>query len=177
MARTKQSKEMTLERLKNASSKSVSVVFASVKGLHAQELEGLRKALRSENNECIVAKKTLLSRAFSSVEPSLDFKNMEGEVAAVFGYADHVAPARILTALAKQYEHLKTFSGLLKDDENGVQFLSASAVMALALLPSRDELRAKVVGSLSAPLRNYVGVLQAPLRGFAQVLQAYAQTK
>lgn len=176
MARSKQSKEMALERLHDAINKSVSVVFASVKGLPVQELETLRKELRREDNECIVAKKTLLSRAFSG-EQSIDFKNMEGEVAAVFGYTDQVAPARILTAFGRQHEQLKAFSGLIKYDDKGMQLLSAAVVTELALLPSRDELRAKVVGSLVAPLRNCVGILQSPLRAFVQVLNAYAQTK
>lgn len=177
MARSKQSKEMVLKRLQDAISKSVSVVFANVKELHVQELEALRKELRNEDNECIVAKKTLLSRAFLGTEMSIDFKNMDGEVAAVFGYADHVAPARILFAFGKQHEQLKAFSGLIKNNDKGIQVLSASAVTALALLPSRDELRARVVGSLAAPLRNCVGILQAPLRAFTQVLNAYAKNK
>ncbi|MEK7122938.1 MAG: 50S ribosomal protein L10, partial [Patescibacteria group bacterium] len=107
---------------------------------------------------------------------SLDFKGMEGEVAAVFGYADQVAPARILAGFAKQHEALAMRAGLLKNDD-GLEPLTEAAIKALATLPTRDELRARVVGSLAAPLRNCVGVLQAPLRDFVQVMNAYAQSK
>ncbi|MBI4252788.1 50S ribosomal protein L10 [Candidatus Uhrbacteria bacterium] len=176
MARSKQSKQDILEKLADALGRSVSVVFASVKGLKVYELEELRKTLRTEGNECFVAKKTLLSRAFSTMETKFDFRGMDGEVAAVFGYTDQVAPARVLSAFGKTHEKLTILAGFIKDEASGVQSLTSSAIAALALLPSRDELRARVVGSLAAPLRNCVGVLQGPLRAFAQVLNAYAQT-
>lgn len=176
MARTRESKEEILRRLASAIDSALSIVFVSVKGLTVHEIEALRKDLRAEQNECLVAKKTLLSRAFSEKGASVNFTGMEGEVAAIFGYADQVAPARILSTYAKQHEHLTMLAGLLKND-GSMQPLSGVALMTLAALPSRDELRAKVVGSLAAPLRNCVSVLQAPLRGFVQVMNAYAQTK
>lgn len=176
MARTRKSKEHILTRLSQAIDSALSIVFVSVKGLTVHEIEALRKELRAEQNECLVAKKTLLSRAFSEKGTSVDFKGMEGEVAAVFGYADQITPARILAGFAKQHEALAVRAGMLKSDER-LEPLTEGAIKALATLPTRDELRAKVVGSLAAPLRNCVGVLQAPLRGFVQVLNAYAQSK
>lgn len=177
MARSKQSKQDALSRLSTALESAVSVVFTSVKGLKVHEFEELRRTLRTEGNECVVAKKTILSRVFSSTEQSPNFKDMEGEVAAVFGYRDQVSPARILYSFGKTHEKLTILAGLLKDESSGIQLLTASAMTALALLPSRDELRAKAVGSLAAPLRNCVGILHAPLRAFVQTLHAFAQTK
>lgn len=176
MARTRKGKEEILGRLASAIDSALSIVFVSVKGLTVHEVEALRKDLRAEQNECIVAKKTLLSRAFQEKGAPVDFKGMEGEVAAVFGTTDQVAPARILSTFAKQHENLTLLSGLLKDD-GSMQALSHATIMVLAALPSRDELRAKVVGSLAAPLRNFVGVLQGPVRGIVNVLNAYAQSK
>lgn len=176
MARTRESKEEILGRLASAIERALSIVFVSVKGLTVHEIEAMRKDLRAEQNECMVAKKTLLFRAFAGTAATVDFKGMEGEVAAVFGYTDQVAPARILSTYAKQHENLTLLAGLLKDD-GSMQPLSAASIMALAVLPSRDELRAKVVGSLAAPLRNFVGVLQGPARGIVYALNAYAQSK
>lgn len=177
MARSKSSKEEILKRLEDAIDGSISIVFASVKGLRVHDIEDLRNILRSEQSECMVAKKTLLSRAFSNKGLDVDFKEMEGEIAAIFGYADQVAPARILSTFGKTHDHLAIGSGLLRDESQIFIALVSSAVKALALLPSRDELRARVAGSLVAPLRNCVGVLVAPLRSFVQVLNAVAETK
>lgn len=177
MARSKQSKQEILNRLAASADKALSVIFVSVKGLGVHEMEGFRKTLRTESSECIVAKKTLMTKVFASKEAPIDFKALDGEVAAVFGYADQVAPARLISTFAKQHESLTVLAGLLGDESSGMTPLSVSAIAALASLPSRDELRAKVVGSLAAPLRNFVGVLQAPVRGLVHVLNAYAQSK
>ncbi len=177
MARSKQSKQEILDRLATSADKAFSVIFVSVKGLGVHEMEGLRKILRTESSECVVAKKTLMTKAFASTDASIDFKALDGEVAAVFGYADQVAPARLISTFAKQHGSLKVLAGLLKEESSGITLLTVSTIAALASLPSRDELRAQVVGSLAAPLRNCVGILSAPARAFVQVLNAYAQTK
>ena len=59
----------------------------------------------------------------------------------------------------------KILGGLL---ENNI--LAVEQVLSLAKLPSKQELLAKLVGSLSAPSRNFVGVLQGNLRGLVSVL-------
>lgn len=177
MARSKQSKQEILNRLAASADKALSVIFVSVKGLGVHEMEWLRKHLRSESSECIVAKKTLMTKVFAGTEAPIDFKALDGEVAAVFGYVDQVAPARLISTFAKQHESLKVLAGLLRGESSGMTTLSVSTIVALASLPSRDELRAKIVGSLAAPLRNCVGILSAPARAFVQVLNAYAQTK
>ena len=178
MARTRKSKEDILDRLENRIAKSTSVVFANVKGLKVKQIETLRSNLRKEDMECVVVKKTLLSRAFSDAGiSSFDFKGLEGEVATVFSFADQVAPARVLTAMAKQYEPLGILAGLLRDASTGDQVLTSVQIRALALLPSRDELRARVVGTLAAPMQGFVGVLNGSLRSLVQVLNAYAESK
>ena len=177
MARSKQSKHEILERLTTSLDKALSIIFVSVKGLSVHEMEEFRGTLRAEASECVVAKKTLMTKAFAEAGSSIDFKTLDGEVAAVFGYADQVAPARLVNTFGKQHEHLKILAGILKDDAKGTIALTVSTITALATLPSRAELRARVVGSLAAPLRNCVGMLSAPARAFVQVLNAYAQTK
>ncbi|MDP2630260.1 MAG: 50S ribosomal protein L10 [Candidatus Uhrbacteria bacterium] len=178
MARTRKSKEDILDRLEDRIAKSTSVVFANVKGLKVKQIETLRSNLRKEDMECVVVKKTLLARAFSDAGiSSFDFKGLEGEVATVFSFADQVAPARVLTAMAKQYEPLGILAGLLRDASTGDHVLSSVQIRALALLPSRDELRAKVVGTLAAPMQGLVGVLNGSLRSLVQVLHAYSESK
>ena len=178
MARTRQSKENILSRLETSISKSTAVVFANVKGMKVKELETLRSNLRKEDMECIVAKKTLLSRAFKDAGiEAFNFKGLEGEVATVFSFTDQVAPARVLNAATKQYEPLGILAGLLRDETTGDQGLTSAQIRALALLPSRDELRAKIVGTLAAPMSGFVGVLNGTLRSLVQVLNAYAQSK
>lgn len=178
MARSRKSKEDILDRLGNRIGKSTSIVFANVKGLKVKEIEALRNGLRKEDMECLVAKKTLLQRAFLDAGVnSFDFKGLDGEIATVFSFADQVAPARVLSSMKKQYEQLGILAGLLRDATSGDQILTGVQIRALALLPSRDELRAKLVGTLAAPMQGFVGVLSGSLRSLVQVLHAYSEQK
>ncbi|MBI4599560.1 50S ribosomal protein L10 [Candidatus Uhrbacteria bacterium] len=178
MARTRKSKEEILDRLHDRIGRSTSIVFANVKGLKVKEIETVRGGLRKEEMECVVAKKTLLARAFADAGiTAFDFKGLDGEVATVFSFADQVAPARVLSAMAKSYEALGIFAGLLRDASSGDQILDTPQIRALANLPSRDELRAKVVGSLAAPMQGVVGVLNGTLRSLVQLLSAYSASK
>ena len=81
-----------------------------------------------------------------------------------------VTVAKALTAFAKSVDALEVRGGLM----NG-QGISAAEVDALASLPSREELLAKVLGSMQAPATNLVGVLNGVARSLAYVLQARAE--
>jgi len=176
MARTRESKEEILKRLEDRIARSTSVVFANVKGLKVKDLEALRSDLRKEDMQCLVAKKTLLSSAFKhSGIAAIDFKSLDGEVATVFGFADQVAPARVLHAMTKRFDQLGILAGILRDATSGDQILTNSQIRSLAALPSRDELRGKLVGTLAAPMQGCVGVLSATLRSLVQVLKAASE--
>ncbi len=178
MARSKSSKTVILDSLSDRIDKSTSVVFASLKGLKVKETEELRRAARAENNECLMAKKTLFARAFKDRGfDAVDFKALEGEVVATFAYADEVSPARILAKFSKDHEHLKVLGGLLLRAPAGSQYLDAASLGRLAKLPTREQLLGSVVGSIASPLRGLVGVLNGNLTGFVRVLNGIAQSK
>lgn len=178
MARSKESKRTVLSSLEEHIAKSTSVVFASVQGLKVSESEILRRQARAEKLGLQMAKKTLLRTAFSGKGfDDVDFKSMDGEIVATFSYADEVAPARVLSKFAKDHENLKILGGLMVSAPAGSRVMDAGAVIRLSKLPTRDELLAKLVGSLASPLSGMVNVLNGNLRGFVQVLKAYADSR
>lgn len=178
MARSRASKKEILTSLKEKIGRSQSVMFASIQGLKVKETESLRKSAREQNAECFVAKKTLLALAFKEHgSDTIDFKKLDGEVAATFGYEDEIAPAKILAAFGKTHERLKILGGLMLQTHAGKQALTAQAVVQLAQLPSRDELRGKLVGTLVNPLRGFVTVLNGNISGLVRVLNGIAQSK
>ena len=69
-------------------------------------------------------------------------------------------------------ENLKIVGGIL-----GTKELTAEEVQALAKLPSKEELLAKLVGTLNAPVSGFVNVLAGNLRGLVNVLKAVADSK
>jgi large subunit ribosomal protein L10 len=141
------------------------VVFADFTGLKVKDLGTLKTSLRKQNAEFKVAKKTLMKVAFKEKGIDTDPKTLAGEIALVMGYGDEVAPAKLVYEFSKTNQNIKILGGLLEN-----KMLSIEQVMSLAKLPSKLELYAKLVGTLSSPTRNFVGVLQGNLRGLVTVL-------
>jgi len=173
MAKTRQQKEKTLSDLVDKIKKSKSMVFVNFEKLKVKEAEGLRKDFRQENVEYLVAKKTLLKLAFKEAGLSdIDPKSFDKSVGTAFGLTDEVAPARVAVNFAKQHEALFAFGGILEG-----KFVNRDKILELAMLPSRDELLAKVVGSIKAPVSGFVNVLAGNLRGLVYVLNAIKESK
>ena len=97
---------------------------------------------------------------------------LEHNTALAFAPEDPVAPAKILNDFSKDHKALELKAGILDGAVIGVD-----EVKALAELPSREELLAKLVGSMQAPLSGLVNVLQGTIRNAVYVLEAVRQKK
>jgi large subunit ribosomal protein L10 len=174
MPKTKLQKQEILRDLAEKVKKAKSVVFAKFDALGVKENEDLRNQLREENGEYLVAKKTLLDLAFkdSQIE-NLKIRDFEGKVAAIFGYEDEVAPARIIGKFKKGVPNKIDFVGGILENK----FITAETVTTLAELPGKQELYAKMVGSMQAPISGFVNVLAGNLRGLVSVLSAIKDKK
>ncbi len=173
MAKSKEQKKEILEGLKDKIGKSKSIVFTKFDGLQVKENEELRNKLKEENSEYYVAKKTLLDLALKDSDTKVDVQSFDGKIATVFGYEDEVAPAKIIDEFKKDREDKIEFLGGILEGK----FLSPEEVTALAKLPSKQELYAKIVGSLNAPVSGFVNVLAGNLRNLVYVLKAIEEKK
>lgn len=176
MPKTKEQKQVILRDIAEKIKKAKSVIFTKFDKLGVKENEELRKELKKENSEYYVAKKTLMDLAFkdSKIE-GLNIKDFEGRVSAVFGYEDEVAPAKVVADFKKKLEEgnkVEFVGGILEN-----KFIDAEVVKNLASLPSKQELYAKLVGSINAPVSGFVNVLACNLRNFVQVLKAIEEKK
>jgi large subunit ribosomal protein L10 len=174
MPKTKQQKQVILRDLAKKFEEAKSVVFAHFSGLKVSDNEMLRNDLRQENSEYYVAKKTLLNLALKDKNlESFNPKSSDGQLAVIFGYQDEVAPAKILNKFIKDHEgQVKFLGGILEG-----QVIDAKGVMTLANVPSRQELYAKLVGSINAPVAGFVNALAGNLRNFVYVLKAIEEKK
>lgn len=169
MARSKEQKKEILKNLSNKLSKSKSVVFAKFDKLTVKENEDLRKQLKAEYSEYYVAKKTLLKIAFKCLNlDNLNFRKIEGKIATIFSYKDEVVPARIINKFKKNHNEKIDFAGGILENK----FLSIQEVQLLAELPSKQELYAKIVGSINAPISGLVNVMAGNLKNLVYVLKA-----
>lgn len=172
MAKTKEQKQAAAQALAQNLKESKAAVFANFQGLTVQETEELRAKCRENNIVLTASKKTLLKRALSDIGLDVDTKAFEGGVAAAFGTDDEVAPAQVVAKFAKDHEVVTLFGGILEG-----QFIDAAKVTELSKLPSKEELYAKLVGSLNAPVSGFVNVLAGNLRGLVGVLNAIKEQK
>jgi len=169
---TRQQKEIIVRDLAEKLRGSKAVVFSDYKGLTVKDMTTLRNDLRKEGVDLKVLKKTLLQIALKDAGIDMDVKKLEGQIAVAVAKNDEVAAAKIIAKMAKANENLKIAGGIL-----GTKELSVAEVNALAKLPSKEELLAKLVGTLNAPVSGFVNVLAGNLRGLVTVLKAVADKK
>ena len=169
---TRAQKATLIEELKERLGRKKIAIFSDFRGISVAKLKELRRALKKENAEYKVAKKTLIDRALKDTNLPGDTKKLEGEIGIAFGYGDQVAPAKALLKFAKQNETFKVLGGLLDST-----ILGAKEVIALAKLPSREALLAQVVGALAGPIKGLATVLQGNMRNLVVVLNQVKDKK
>lgn len=163
MPKTRAQKEVQLKKLTEDLSAAKAVVFTDYKGMTMGQLSDLRNRLYDQKAQFSITKNTLLSIALKETgKPETSFK---GPVGTLFAYDDEITPIKTLVKALKDFGIGKIKSGIL-----GTESLDSSKVQQLSTLPSRDELRGKVVGVLAAPLQGIVGVLQGNLRNLVYAL-------
>jgi large subunit ribosomal protein L10 len=172
MPKTKEQKKEILENLKDKLSKSKSIVFSSDNGTTVKAVEELRQELRKAGAEYMVAKKTLLKMATKDIEGEDQVDALNGSVGLTLSYEDEVAGASIINKFAKKNQALQLSGGVLEGS-----FILPEMVNRLANLPSREQLLAKLVGSLNSPISGMVGVLSGVPRSFVGVLSAIKDKK
>lgn len=174
MPKTKLRKQEDLRSLEAKIKEAKSVVFATYNALGVKETEELRNQLRKEQGGMIVAKKTLLNLALKSTEiEGADAKGFEGQVAVLFSNADEVGAAKLVKEFKKANKDKVEFAGGILEGK----FIDKASVIALADLPSKQELLAKLVGTINAPVSGFVNVLAGNLRGLVNVMNAIKDSK
>ncbi len=173
MPKTKVQKQAIVTDLTERVSKAKSMVFTDYQGMTMSQMQTLRLSLQDLSAQFSVTKNNLLKIALKEngfkVDDSAVFS---GSVATLFAYGDEIAPIKALTKALKDAGIGKTKAGFLAQE-----FLADAQVNKLAQLPSKDELRAKVVGALGSPLYGIVGVLQANLRNLVYALDQIRKQK
>ncbi|OGE30373.1 50S ribosomal protein L10 [Candidatus Daviesbacteria bacterium RIFCSPHIGHO2_01_FULL_44_29] len=166
MPKTRAQKEDTVKTLTDQLSRAKSVVFANYQGLTMSQLSVLRSELRTQNATFNITKNNLLKIALKGAHlPETDAGSITGPIATLLTFEDEITPIKALTKAIKD-NGIGEIKGGLLDGE----FMTASKVVQLSTLPSKDQLRAQVVGALGSPLYGIVGVLQANLRNLVYAL-------
>lgn len=158
--------------LKDLLSSSKGAVLVDYCGLTVAEDTELRSKMREAGVKYMVAKNTFIRIAAKEAGIEGLDAYLEHNTAVAFSAEDPVAPAKILNDFSKDHNALEIKAGILDG-----KVIALDEVKALAELPSREELLAKLVGSMQAPISGLVNVLQGTIRNFVYTLEAVRQKK
>lgn len=169
---TRAQKEAIVKDLAAKLKASKAVVFSDFKGMTTKDMTALRREMRSEGLDFGVFKKTLIDIAIKDAGLEMIVNDLDGQIAVAVSDKDEVAAAKIISKFGKANENLKIVAGILGD-----KAISKEEVAALAKLPSKEELLAKFVGTINAPVSGFVNALAGNLRNLVQVLKAVSDSK
>ena len=153
-------------------SKAKFAVVADYRGLKVTELEKLRKNLRQSDAQIQVAKNTLLRLAVKGTPYEGLADSFSGTTAVAVGFTEPVGPAKALAAFAKEFNAFSIRSASLEGS-----LLKPEDVEALSKLPSREELLAKLLGTMSAVPTGFVRLLAAVPQKLLYALTAVKDQK
>ncbi len=148
-------KEQLVNELSEKLQKAQSVVVFDYRGLTVSEVTELRAQMRKAGNEYVIVKNSMVERACDKIGVDASVKEMlKGPSAFAIGYEDAVSPAKILKDAVKKLKKCEIKGGIVEG-----KVTSAKEIDAIADLPSREVLIARLLGSMMSPISGLAIVL------------------
>lgn len=169
---TKAFKSEKIDEIKTKAEKAQVAVLTEYKGYTVEEITNLRRALQKEGGDYMVTKNTLAKIAFKGTDFEVLADSMTGPIAIAFGFNDQVSPAKAVSKFIKD-----TKKGVILGGALDGKLLDAKEVEALAKLPSKEELIAKILGSINSPASGIVGSVNAVMAQLTRAMAAVRDQK
>ncbi len=167
-----EAKKVVVQEITEKIKAAKSVVLVDYNKLTVAEVSALRNKCKQSGCEYKVYKNTLVRKAFNDLGYKDFDADLNGPTAVAFG-SDETNAAKVMVAAAKDLDQKIVVKSALVD--NG--YVDKAGVKALSAIPAREELVAKMLGSLQSPATNLAGVLNNVIAGLARVLNGIAQAK
>lgn len=172
MSKNFELKKQVVADIKEKLHSAQAVVLLDYRGLTVAEVTELRNQCRKAGVEYVVLKNTMIELAAKELGIEGLDPFLKGPTAVAFGMEDPVAPAKVLTEFIKKVKKTEIKCGLVDG-----RLIDVKGVQALAELPPKEVLIAKMMGSMNAPITNFVGVLSATLRSLVYAIDAVRKQK
>lgn len=163
----KSKKQDTINKIEEIYSYS-SFVVAEYQGLTVSDITSLRKSLRKDGAGFIVVKNSLSHLAANKTDKKDIVTILNGPVGIAYSN-DAVSVSKSVVDFAKVNKKLKIVGGLIDEEMQ-----DSAQIVALAKLPSIEEIRGNIIRTISAPVSNIIRVLGAPAAQIVRVLSVYA---
>ena len=169
---TKAFKAEKISQMKEKIEKAKVAIVTDYKGLSVEEITKLRRSIQKEDGDYMVTKNTLAKLAVKGTEYEVLTDVLTGPVAIAFGYEDQVAPAKALAKFMKEAKKGEFLAAAMDG-----KLLSASEAKALANLPSKQEIYAKMLGCINSPATGIVGSVNAVMASLTRAVAAVRDQK
>lgn len=169
---TKQFKNDKVEYYKKQFENAKVAVVADYKGLSVEEITELRRGLQAQNADFTVTKNTLCKVATKGSSYEVISELMQGTTAIAFGYGDEVAAAKVLAKFIKENKKGEILGAVLDG-----KVLSADEAKKLATMPSKEELYAKMLGSINSPASGIVYSVNGVMSALVRAINAVKEKK
>lgn len=164
---TKAFKEDKINAIKEKLEKAQVAIVTEYKGLSVEEITNLRRRIQKEDGDYTVTKNTLAKIAVKGTEYEVLTDCFKGPIALAFGFKDQVGPAKALAAFIKEAKKGEIIAAALDG-----KLLSADEAKALANLPSKEEIYAKMLGCVNSPASGIANSMNAVITQLVRTLDA-----
>jgi large subunit ribosomal protein L10 len=151
---------------------SSSVLLADYRGLNVKDMQDLRRTLTANGCEITIFKNRLTKLALAELEITGLDEHLVGPTAFVMTQGDPVVLAKTVVDFSKEHDSLEVKIAYVDS-----ALMAAEQVKVLAALPSREELLAKLMGSLLNPVRGFMTVATGPAGALTRAMKAVADQK
>lgn len=169
---TKAFKENKINEIKEKLSKAQVAVVTEYKGLSVDEITDLRRQLQKEDGDYMVTKNTLAKIAVKGTAYEVLTDVFKGPIALAFGFKDQVSPAKAVNNFIKEAKKGEIIAAALDG-----KLLSADEAKALANLPSREEIYAKMLGCINSPASGIANATNSIITQLVRTMAAVRDAK
>lgn len=168
----KSEKASVIESFSEKLKSTQAVIVAEYRGLKVSELTEIRLEIKKNSGHFKVIKNRLAKRAIAGTGWAALESHLKGPVGIVSSDQDPVILSKVVTKYAETFPAFKLKAGLL-----GGKLLDPKGIEALSKLPSKEELYAKLLGTLQAPALGVVRTLQGVPQKLVMALKAISEKK
>ena len=169
---TKAFKNDKVALIKEKIDKAQVAIVTEYKGLSVEEITNLRRALQKDGGDYMVTKNTLAKLAIKGTPYEVLTETLKGPIALAFGFNDQVAPAKALSKFIKDVKKGEIIAAAMDG-----RLMTASEAKALANLPSKEEIYAKMLGCINSPASGIVGGINGVMSALVRAVAAVRDQK
>lgn len=150
-------KDAVVSSLREKIEKSQAVFLTNLVGIPSNDAVRIRKGVRTADGFMVITKNTLFARAAKGTYAETLLTGLKGTNAVAFAYSDAAAVAKVVNDASGEFEEIVTVKGGML----GNQTLTKAEVVALAKLPSRDQMLGTLLATFNAPVSAFARVMEA----------------